>query len=210
MWVGRRTGARGEEAARAFLRHRLLQLRSRELARKSIRSVSFSKDDRIEIDFASGASDEVERVAREARDLHLERSAPPVGCSARPPPLQIAILVAGTRGDVQPFLPIGRRLARDGHRVRLATHALFRDFVESNGLEFYPLGGDPKELIAYMVKTGGALLPARLDEIVEDVPRKRWMLGEIAPQVMSGEGRHARGPIRSRVEASGARVDRPG
>jgi sterol 3beta-glucosyltransferase len=28
--------------------------------------------------------------------------------------------------------------------VRLATHAMFREFVEGNGLEFYPLGGDPK------------------------------------------------------------------
>lgn len=33
-----------------------------------------------------------------------------------------------------------------GHQVRLATHANFRDFVKKEGLEFYPLGGDPKVL----------------------------------------------------------------
>jgi UDP:flavonoid glycosyltransferase YjiC (YdhE family) len=169
---------RSEEAARAFLHHRLLQLRSRELAQQAIHSVSFRQDDRIEIEF-SGAPDEVERLAVEARGLRLERSAPPIGGGATPPPLQIAILIVGTRGDVQPFVPIGQRLVRDGHRVRLATHAVFRDFVESNGLEFYPLGGDPKALIAYMVKTGGALLPSHLDEIVDDVPKKRKMLEEI-------------------------------
>jgi UDP:flavonoid glycosyltransferase YjiC (YdhE family) len=171
--------SRSEDTARAFLRHRLLQVRSRELAHQVIRSVSFGSDDRINIDFGTGAPDEVESVAREVRDLHLESAAPPIGCGAAPPPLQIVILITGTRGDVQPFIPIGQRLLRDGHRVRLATHAVFRDFVEANGLEFYPLGGDPKALIAYMVKTGGALLPSTLHEIVEDVPKKRQMLEEI-------------------------------
>lgn len=33
-----------------------------------------------------------------------------------------------------------------GHRVRLASHANFKDFVKTGGLEFYPLGGDPKVL----------------------------------------------------------------
>lgn len=33
-----------------------------------------------------------------------------------------------------------------GHRVRLATHANFSSFVRSAGVEFYPLGGDPREL----------------------------------------------------------------
>jgi hypothetical protein len=33
-----------------------------------------------------------------------------------------------------------------GHQVRLATHANFKDFVKSAGIEFFPLGGDPKVL----------------------------------------------------------------
>lgn len=33
-----------------------------------------------------------------------------------------------------------------GHSVRLATHANFRDFVKSAGVDFYPLGGDPRVL----------------------------------------------------------------
>ncbi|KAI4350144.1 hypothetical protein L6164_010653 [Bauhinia variegata] len=73
------------------------------------------------------------------------------------PPLQIVMLIVGTRGDVQPFVAIGKRLQEHGHRVRLATHKNFKDFVLNAGLEFYPLGGDPKVLAGYMVKNKGFL-----------------------------------------------------
>lgn len=33
-----------------------------------------------------------------------------------------------------------------GHRVRLATHSNFKEFVLTAGLEFFALGGDPKIL----------------------------------------------------------------
>ncbi|KAL5538643.1 hypothetical protein UlMin_042648 [Ulmus minor] len=81
-----------------------------------------------------------------------------------PPPLQIVMLIVGTRGDVQPFVAIGKRLQEDGHRVRLATHANFKEFVLTAGLEFYPLGGDPKVLAEYMVKNKG-FLPSGPSEI---------------------------------------------
>ncbi|GFZ20158.1 UDP-Glycosyltransferase superfamily protein [Actinidia rufa] len=72
------------------------------------------------------------------------------------PPLQIVILIVGTRGDVQPFVAIGKRLQVDyGHRVRLATHSNFKDFVLTAGLEFYPIGGDPKVLAGFFPMTEG-------------------------------------------------------
>ncbi|KAL2330210.1 hypothetical protein Fmac_017791 [Flemingia macrophylla] len=79
-------------------------------------------------------------------------------------PLQIVMLIVGTRGDVQPFVAMGNRLQADGHRVRLATHKNFEDFVLNAGLEFYPLGGDPKILAGYMVKNKG-FLPSGPSEI---------------------------------------------
>ncbi|KAJ0512463.1 putative sterol 3-beta-glucosyltransferase [Helianthus annuus] len=87
--------------------------------------------------------------------------------SAEPPciqPLQIVVLIVGTRGDVQPFIAIGKRLQEYGHRVRLATHSNFKEFVLTAGLEFYPLGGDPKVLAEYMVKNKG-FLPSGPSEI---------------------------------------------
>ncbi|KAI5084585.1 hypothetical protein GOP47_0000754 [Adiantum capillus-veneris] len=80
------------------------------------------------------------------------------------PPLQIAMLIVGTRGDVQPFVAIGKHLQEYGHRVRLATHSNFREFVLKAGLEFFPLGGDPKVLAGYMVKNKG-FLPSGPSEI---------------------------------------------
>ncbi|KAJ3215514.1 hypothetical protein HDU67_000302 [Dinochytrium kinnereticum] len=68
------------------------------------------------------------------------------------PAMSIVILIVGSRGDVQPFIALGKELKKYGHRVRLATHSIFRQFVTENGLEFYPLAGDPNELMAYMVK----------------------------------------------------------
>ncbi|KUF95905.1 Hsp70-binding protein 1 [Phytophthora nicotianae] len=119
-----------------------------------------------------------------------------------PPLMNICILIVGTRGDVQPFLAIALRLQEDGHRVRLATHAVYRDFVMSHGVEFYPLGGDPKELAAYMVKTGGNLIPMKIKTLTEDVPRNMQMINEIVfstwPAVSEpdpdGEGPDVPGP----------------
>ena len=96
----------------------------------------------------------------------------------RMPAMSIVIMAVGSRGDIQPFLPIGRRLATQ-HRVRLATHREFRAMVEQAGLEFYPLAGDPHALMEYIVKTGGRILPRRLDQIVEDVPKHRAMIADI-------------------------------
>jgi UDP:flavonoid glycosyltransferase YjiC (YdhE family) len=75
-----------------------------------------------------------------------------------PPPMNVVIHVVGSRGDVQPFVALGKVLQDTyGHRVRLATHPVFHKFVEENGLEFFSIGGDPSELMAFMVKNPGLM-----------------------------------------------------
>lgn len=75
-----------------------------------------------------------------------------------PPQLNVVIQIVGSRGDVQPFIALGQILKQTyGHRVRVATHATFKDFVEENGLEFFSIGGDPAELMAFMVKNPGLM-----------------------------------------------------
>ncbi|XVE62205.1 hypothetical protein DITRI_Ditri06bG0100200 [Diplodiscus trichospermus] len=103
-----------------------------------------------------------------------------------PPPLQIVMLIVGTRGDVQPFLAIGKRLQADGHRVRLATHSNFKDFVLSAGLEFFPLGGDPKVLAGYMVKNKG-FLPSDPSEIPVQRQQIREILFSLLPACQAND-----------------------
>jgi sterol 3beta-glucosyltransferase len=106
-------------------------------------------------------------------DVTVEEPLDGADISVRPP-MDIVILIVGTRGDVQPFIAIGKRLQDYGHRVRLATHANFKEFVLTAGLEFFPLGGDPKILAEYMVKNKG-FLPSGPSEI----PIQRKQMKEI-------------------------------
>ena len=75
------------------------------------------------------------------------------------PRMNVAILITGSRGDVQPFIALGQALNKPpySHRVRICTHPVFKDFVEGNGLEFFSIGGDPAKLMAYMVKNPGII-----------------------------------------------------
>lgn len=74
-----------------------------------------------------------------------------------PVPLNIVIQVVGSRGDIQPFIVIGKALQQYGHRVRLATHLSFRNPVKENGLEFFDIGGHPADLMSFMVENTGLL-----------------------------------------------------
>lgn len=96
------------------------------------------------------------------------------------PKLNIVIIVIGSRGDIQPFLEIGRVLKGEyGHRVRIATHPAFKDFVEKDsGLEFFPVGGDPSELMAFMVKNPG-LIPSMETVRAGEIGRRRAAMYEM-------------------------------
>lgn len=96
-----------------------------------------------------------------------------------PPPLNVVIHVVGSRGDVQPFIAVGKTIKEMyGHRVRLATHLTFQSFVEENGLEFFNIGGDPAELMAFMVKNPG-LMPGMESLRAGDIGKKRKGMYEI-------------------------------
>jgi sterol 3beta-glucosyltransferase len=93
-------------------------------------------------------------------------------------------------------LALGQELLKHGHRVRIATHGTFRTFVKDAGLEFYDIGGNPQELMSYMVKSqrhiccvcetlanalhqDPGLIPGWASLTNGDIGRKQKMLSEI-------------------------------
>ncbi|CAN0897853.1 Sterol 3-beta-glucosyltransferase UGT80A2 [Linum grandiflorum] len=67
-----------------------------------------------------------------------------------------------------------------GHRVRLATHSIFKEFVLTAGLEFYPLDGDPKVLISYLVRNKG-FLPSGPSEILVNRNQLKQIIWSLLP-----------------------------
>lgn len=61
--------------------------------------------------------------------------------------MKIAVITSGSRGDIQPFLALSMGLKEAGHEVRLVTHQPFQNWIEENGITFFPLNGDPKDLL---------------------------------------------------------------
>ena len=114
--------------------------------------------------------------AEPAKDQIEESS----GHRANVPALNIVIMVIGSRGDIQPFLKIGKILKeKHGHRVRIATHPTFKNFVEKDiGLEFFSVGGDPSELMAFMVKNPG-LIPSMETVRAGEIGRRRDSMYEM-------------------------------
>jgi len=53
--------------------------------------------------------------------------------------MTILILTLGSRGDVQPYLALGRGLEDAGHDVTVSTSASFASFVRNHGLSFHGL-----------------------------------------------------------------------
>lgn len=60
--------------------------------------------------------------------------------------MKITILTYGSRGDVQPFVPLSLSLVDHGHSVRLAAPSRFKSLIEDHKIDFVPLAGDPEDL----------------------------------------------------------------
>ncbi|KAK3690460.1 sterol 3-beta-glucosyltransferase [Podospora appendiculata] len=92
-------------------------------------------------------------------------------------PLKITCLTIGSRGDVQPYIALCKRLLEEGHKPRIATHGEFKEWIEGHGIEFALVAGDPAELMRICIQNGtftwaflreaGSKFRGWLDELLE-------------------------------------------
>ncbi|GAB4845154.1 hypothetical protein Ancab_038558 [Ancistrocladus abbreviatus] len=160
---------------------KLDQLSEREKKKLIANLVKIQKDGTVEVDLTKGepvASELLELHPVEAAQISLDSTILELTKSI--PRLKIAMLVVGTRGDVQPFLAMAKRLQEYGHHVRLATHINFRDFVKLAGVEFYPLGGDPRVLAGYMARNKG-FIPTAPGEISTQRKQLKTIIESLLP-----------------------------
>lgn len=62
--------------------------------------------------------------------------------------MHLIIATTGTRGNVQPYVAIGKELSRRGYRVTVATNEDYRTLVEANSLAFRSVCGSYRELFS--------------------------------------------------------------
>ncbi|MCJ7531249.1 MAG: glycosyltransferase, partial [Anaerolineales bacterium] len=55
--------------------------------------------------------------------------------------MKVTIIAAGSRGDVQPYVALGKGLKEVGHTVRVLASQDFQSLITAYGLEFFDLGG---------------------------------------------------------------------
>jgi sterol 3beta-glucosyltransferase len=61
--------------------------------------------------------------------------------------MRITLHAFGSRGDVQPYIALGKGLKEAGHTVYLNTHSIFETLVRRYDLDFLPISGDPRQVL---------------------------------------------------------------
>ena len=127
---------------------------------ESLTGTADARDDgRITVNFDSKIARALTQLI-DVDDIQELTEVPPIYTPRSPwiLPMNIVIQVVGSRGDVQPFVALGNELQKHGHRVRIATHNVFKSFVQSANLEFYPIGGNPADLMSVCYQCGHEVL----------------------------------------------------
>jgi sterol 3beta-glucosyltransferase len=97
----------------------------------------------------------------------------PEGILLSMPSKHFVCLTIGSRGDVQPYIALGRGLQKEGHKVTVVTHEEYKEWVTGFGIDHRTAGGDPgalmklsveNKVLRHRLRLGPELMPlARID-----------------------------------------------
>ena len=90
-----------------------------------------------------------------AAEAHTHASAAAVGSGVKRP----ILLTFGTRGDVQPFIPLAAEMQSRGMQPLIVSLPLFRPLVEENGVAFGSLVDDDEAAAPKVMTTARGLQP---------------------------------------------------
>ncbi len=60
--------------------------------------------------------------------------------------MRIVIIATGSRGDIEPYLALGKGLKAAGHLVRLVSHENSEPLIKAHGVEFWPIEGNAQDV----------------------------------------------------------------
>lgn len=96
--------------------------------------------------------------------------------------MRITIFAAGSQGDIQPCLVLGKGLREAGFQVLLAAPQNFAGLAQEHGLPFHALRGDVQQIMAG--ETGRKFMEKGGANPIHSILAMRKMIGPIATQML--------------------------
>ena len=91
--------------------------------------------------------------------------------------MRITIFAAGSRGDIQPCILLGRALQQAGFSILIAAPENFNQFVQEHDLRFHPLRGDVQQIMAG--ETGRNFMETGGINPIQSIRAIRTMIGPV-------------------------------
>jgi sterol 3beta-glucosyltransferase len=99
--------------------------------------------------------------------------------------VRVAIMTAGSRGDVAPYTGLGHGLSRAGHEVTLVTHGCFAPLVAGSGVGFHALPVDPRAELESSRGRGLHRSASGVGKLVRVVEMARALVGRMTDDLLT-------------------------
>ena len=108
--------------------------------------------------------------------------------------MQVTVIAPGSRGDVQPYVALGKGLKEAGHTVRVLATQDFQDLVTAHALDFFDVGGSMETVTQSMedvIEQGSflkILSSMQLDRVVSKIAGSGLVACQSSDLIIAGLG----------------------